>query len=158
SQAQKKLVDQPEALAQIEATIGNSYYSISDYKPSLTHTERAYNIAKEKLGHDALETLRIQKQYAQELTNVGKFPEADAMYADNIATLTRVRGPEDKDLLKARTDWSELLVYEGKLNDSLKNVLDIEEPILRVFGPTSDEAMNIGVVHAEVLVYLGRYE
>ena len=85
AQAQKKLVDQPEALAQIEATIGNSYYSISDYKPSLAHTERAYNIAKEKLGHDALETLRIQKQYAQELTNIGKFPEADAAYADNIA-------------------------------------------------------------------------
>ena len=158
AQAQKKLADQPEALAQIEATIGNSYYSISDYKPSLAHTERAYNIAKEKLGHDALETLRIQKQYAQELTNVGKFPEADAMYADNIATLTRTRGAEDKDNLKSRSDWSELLVYEGKLNDSLKNVLDIEEPVMRVFGPTSDEALNIEVIHAEVLVYLGRYD
>ncbi len=158
AQAQKKLADQPETLAQIEATIGNSYYSISDYKPSLQHTEHALDVAKEKLGHDALETLRIQRQYAQELTNLGKFPEADAAYADNVATLTRVRGAEEKDTLKSRSDLSELLIYEGKLADAEKNVLAIEEPIAREFGPTSDEALNIGVIHAEALVYLGRYE
>ncbi|HEX4480547.1 MAG TPA: serine/threonine-protein kinase [Rudaea sp.] len=158
AQAQKKLVDQPEALAQIEATIGNSYYSISDYKPSLAHTVRAFNLAKDKLGHDALQTLRIERQYAQELMNVGKFPDADAMYADNIATLTRLRGADDKDTLKSRSDLAELLIWEGKLNDAEKIILAIEGPIVREFGPTSDEALNIGIVHAEVLVYMGRYE
>jgi eukaryotic-like serine/threonine-protein kinase len=158
AQAQKKLVDQPEALAQIEATVGNSYYSISDYKSSLLHTKIAYDLAKDKLGHDAIETLRIQRQYAQELTNIGKFPEADAAYADNIGTLTRIVGAEDKGTLKARSDHVELLVYEGKLNEAEKNVLAIEEPVLRVFGPTSDEGLNIGIIHAEVLTYQGKYE
>ncbi len=157
-QSQKQLADQPEALAQIEATIGNSYYSLAEYKPSMQHTERAYALAKQSLGADALDTLRIQRQYAMELTNIGKFPEADAEYESNIATLTRVHGAEDKDTLKSRADHVELMVYEGKLKEGEKEIVAIEQPIVREFGPASDEALNAGVIHAEVLTYEGKYE
>src|SRR5206468_2947235 len=115
------------------------------------HTELAYALAKEKIGPDALETRRIERQYAMELTVIGKFAEAEALYVDNIATLTRLRGAQDKETLKSRSDQIELQVWEGKLNEAEKNVVAIEEPILRQFGPTSDEGLNIGTSHAEVL-------
>ncbi len=158
ARAEKQLAGQPEALAQIEATIGNSYYSLSEYKTSLEHTRRADALARATLGEEAAQTLRIERQLGEELTNIGQDKEANEVFDKNIAAWTRTAGADDKETLKARSNQVELLIYEGKYTDAEQRLKAIEPATIREFGADSDEALNVGVIHAEVLTYQGKYE
>ncbi len=158
SQAQKQLAGEPEVLAQIEGTVGNAYFSLSEYKSAVEHTRRALAVSTEKLGADALPTLILQRQLAEELEYSGGDKEAAQLFEQNIAAFTRTRGVDDKETLKARSDQIELLDYDGNFVEA-ERLIDVLEPVTqRVFGADSDEALNIGVVHAEGLTYQGKYE
>ncbi|MEP6484224.1 MAG: serine/threonine-protein kinase [Rudaea sp.] len=156
--AAKQLADQPEALAQIEATIGNSYSSLSEFKPAIENTRRAAKIAHDTLGAEALGTLRIDRQLAEEMTNAGQLKEADALFDQNIAAFTRSRGADDKETLKSRSAQVELLIFQGKYVDAENRVVPLVSLTEQAFGKDSDEALNIGVIQAEVLTYQGKYE
>ncbi|HEX3895466.1 MAG TPA: serine/threonine-protein kinase [Rudaea sp.] len=157
-QAQKKLAGEPEVLAQIEGTVGNAYASLSEYKRGIEHTRRAVAGTAAKLGPEALETLILQRQLAEELSYAGGAKEAAQILENSIAVLTRTRGADDKETLKSRSNQVDLLIYQGNFAEGERLLATLVPTIERVFGPDSDEALNIGVIHAEGLTYQGKYE
>ena len=157
-QAQKQLAGQPEVLAQIEGAVGNAYSSLSEYKRALEHTRRALAVSTEKLGTDALQTLTLQRQLAEELEFSGGDKEATQLFEKNISAFTRLRGADDKETLKSRSDQVELFIFQGNFAEGERLIETLEPATKRVFGPDSDEALNVGVIHAEGLTYQGKYE
>ena len=137
TRAGKQLVNQPEVLADIENTIGGSYGSLSEYKRALEHTQRAYDLAREHLGADALPTLRIESGLARQLLNNGKQKEAEELLLRNVAALTRTRGAADKATLESALDLVRTQREHGEYAQAEQR---IEVPLPLIGGAADDDA------------------
>lgn len=157
SRAGKELAGQPEVLADIEATIGSSYMSLSEYKLAIVHTQRAYDLNREHLGTDALPTLQNQRALARELLYTGKPKQAVALIAQNVAALTRSHGADDAQTLDSALDQAQYERENGQYAEAEHNVATLLPTINRVAGSDSKLATDALSVHAVVLTDLGRY-
>jgi eukaryotic-like serine/threonine-protein kinase len=157
SRAGQELAGQPEVLADIEKTIGSSYNSLSEYKTALAHTQRAYDLARDSLGPDALQTLQIERQLARQTLNNGNAKGAAAIIARNLAALTSTRGADDPDTLRSAVDVADVENEKGDFPAAEHRIAELLPTIERVDGHAGRLAVEALNVHAELLTYLGRY-
>lgn len=67
SRADIDLADHPEALADIHAVLGRSYFSLGEMVLGIGHAERAYNLLLERYGPDDIRTLESANVYGRAL-------------------------------------------------------------------------------------------
>jgi len=80
--AEKELADEPEALAAVHFTIGNTYRTQSRYPEAEPHLRTALDIRRRSLGPDHPETGQSMVAMAEWLLVTGRYPEAEALYRE----------------------------------------------------------------------------
>ena len=158
SRAGQELKDQPEVLAGIEQTIGQSYNSISEYKTAIEHTKHAFALANSALGADALLTLQIQRQESKQTLNLGDVQGAHALAEQNVATLTRTRGAEDLETLRSIVELAASDGERGNFTAAEKTLAAAIPALERVAGRDSPVAIDAIDSRAWQLTMLARYD
>ncbi len=158
ARAASQLHNQPDVLATIDDTIGDSYRSLGDYDKALEYERKAYNAALRSPGPDALQTLQIQRDFARGLADAGHGKQADAMYRANLAALTRTRGADDPETLFTAFRLAQNQAYYlGDLQGAEQRMEAILPAVNRVSRRDSKLQILALGFHADLLASTGRY-
>jgi non-specific serine/threonine protein kinase/serine/threonine-protein kinase len=113
-----ELADQPEALAQIEGVIADSYTGLGEFDLALTHAERSHRLAQSALGPDHPDTLARARGLGRAQVDVGLLREAEPLLRDTLDRLTRVLGADALITLKTRQTLGWLLRESGRFDEA----------------------------------------
>jgi serine/threonine protein kinase/uncharacterized protein HemY len=109
--AEKELADEPEALAAVHFTIGNTYRTQSRYTEAEPHLRAALEIRRRVLGSEHLETGESMVAMAEWFILTNRYPEAEPLLREAV-TVFRQTG-NAKWLSIALNDLGTLKWYTG---------------------------------------------
>ena len=93
---------QDAARAQIGLTLGRAYYGLGLWPRAGVRLSKALDDARSALGDEDPQTLEIEAQLAQNRVYEARYQEAQQLYDQVLAGLTRQFGPYDARTLRAR--------------------------------------------------------
>ncbi len=143
-----ELAGEPEIEASLAGTVGMAYLYLDVLDKSLEHHRRALELVVELEGPEAERAYVLRNSIAIILKKQGKHREAEAMYREVISGFTRLRGPEDYQTLRSKSNLGGLLVHDGR-PDEARAVLE-EIAGLPVFREERLEMRVFSSVHVNL--------
>jgi serine/threonine protein kinase/Tfp pilus assembly protein PilF len=142
-----ELAGQPLVAADVEFTIGNTYFSLGLYEQAEAHLRAALDTRRRLLGDTHADVAACQHKLGSVLMRMGRSAEAESLLRAALATRRRVLGSEQIDVAATLNALGELLYEQQIAVGAREHLADVE----RVF----DEALTIyrkqfGDRHAEV--------
>ncbi|WP_369935090.1 protein kinase domain-containing protein [Xanthomonas tesorieronis] len=156
--ATRELASQPQALVEVELTIGTSLVGLGEYKRAVTQLEAARRHAQAHLGAYSEDELQIMRLLGEALVNVGAPKRAEAILREGIAQV-RLRHGADAPLgydMQSRLSWA--LRAQGQARAALRESRQAYTGILRVLPADDQSVLSAGDRYAATLADGGDYD
>jgi len=132
----------------------------------LGHYDRALQIEQEGLAlpvgedpaWDALRRLRLRNVMAQTLTDMERYPQAEAVFERLLADAAKVPAFSVADVLVVRVQLTRLFHYDGDEAEALRRSRELVPELARVLGPHHLVTRVGRQVMAQALAALGQYD
>jgi serine/threonine-protein kinase len=91
--AESELADQPEILASVQFTLGNSYFAQGKMDAAVEHLRSSLENRRKALGPEHADTAQSMVSLAEQLVFQGKFGEAETLSRDALDVYRKLREP-----------------------------------------------------------------
>jgi serine/threonine protein kinase len=153
-----ELAGQPARRAELQATIGGTYFALGLYRDAIPLQEkvRDYHLAVSGLENPA--TLRATEALAISYEYVGRTDEAVKLGEEVLERSRKVLGPEHADTLNAMRNLGTFYVDAGRTDAALKLGEEVLERSRKVLGPKHPD--TIAAMHYLAFSYYdaGRWD
>jgi tetratricopeptide (TPR) repeat protein len=156
--AGEELADQPEALAQIEGVIADSYTGLGEYDLALAHATRAHQLSLAALGPDHPETLASARGLGRTQVDVGMLREAEPLLRDTLDRLTRELGADALITLKTRQTLGWMLREAGRYDEAEAELSRAVAGLRATRGDDDPDTIETRFTRAIVLSDLERFD
>ena len=141
----RDLAAQPALRAQLQATLGGTYYALGLYREAIPLQEKLYDYDLKHLGMESTNTLRAMSNLAFSYADAGRTGEALKLREQVLALDRKVLGPENPDTLSAMNNLADSYDDAGRKDEALKlheQVLALDRKVLGPENPRTLPAMN----------------
>jgi serine/threonine protein kinase len=115
-----ELAAQPGLRAQLQATLGGTYYSLGLYREAIPLQEKVRDYNLNALGLEQTDTLAAMNNLALSYEEVGRTDEAIKLQEEALALDRKVLGPEHPDTLMAMNNLAITYKVAGRKYEALK--------------------------------------
>jgi serine/threonine-protein kinase len=145
-----ELADQPEVLAEVRRTIGNTYRSLGLYDQAEPHLRFALEKNKQLYGDQDAATIKSISDLAYLLRFKGALTEAESLYRRALE-LHRTQTPAgSSEMAETSILFAELLIQKGETKASLPFAQQALEMSTKFLGPGNDiEARSLNCLGLE---------
>ncbi len=137
----RDLAAQPALRAQLQATLGSTYYALGLYREATPLDEKLYDYYLKNLGSENTNTLRAMGNLAILYADAGRKEDALKL-SEQVLTLDRkVLGPENTNTIRAMSTLANTYWVAGRRDKALKlreQVLALERKVL---GPEHPDTL-----------------
>ena len=141
----RDLAAQPALRAQLQATLGGTYYALGLYREAIPLEEKARDYYLKNLGMENTNTLSAMNALANSYDSTSRREEALKLREQVLAFRRKVLGPEHPDTLTAMNNLA-ISYWEAGRNDEALNlyeqVLAFSRKVLGPEHPITLRAMN----------------
>jgi serine/threonine-protein kinase len=132
--AETELADQPEILADVRRTIGNSYRGLGLYDKAEKQIRAALDVHEKLLGEGHLETARSLRDLGILLRFKGEYAEAAEVF-DRSLTIMRANRPDsDEDMVETLFEYGNDLLQKGETEASIPILQESYDLSMKVYG------------------------
>jgi len=117
----------------------------------------SYQGQRDTLGADNPATLQAMSNLADDYKALGKYDKAEPLLVDALAKQRRL-GDEHPDVLTTLHNLGELHLMEGRLDDAMREMQQVEAARRRTLGDEHPDTLSSAVVLVEVLARAGEYK
>ncbi len=138
-------LEEPEVIASLRDTIGNTYRSLGLYDQAQSQLREALRIRTELYGAQRAETLESANALASTLRDLGRREQAEELATRTVKDARTMLGEEDPVTLNAMNLLALLLQDKGAVDEAMplyRNVLEIRERMVGPEDPSTLTAMN----------------
>jgi tetratricopeptide (TPR) repeat protein len=152
-----QLAAQPEVEATVRLTIGWTYHTLGTLSKAETNLQRAFNLRRNALGPQHLDTLDAEYRLAKFLIDTRRWEEGGRLARESWQGRLRILGAEHDDTLGSQQAYAEALSSGGDCLSAERMQLQILQIRERVLGP--DDFVTINALRNEgaMLECLGRH-
>ncbi len=152
-----RFADKPKVEAAIRHSIGHTFLDLGEFEMAQPHLERSFQLRRDLLGADDLDTLTSMNSLAGLYQEQGRNQEALPLFEETVAARRRVLGDEHPHTLNARHNLSSLYVPLGRFQDAERLSEDLLETARRVLDDEHPIRLSIMNHRARLHQTLGRY-
>lgn len=156
--AEVELADQPEALAEIESVIAESYTGLGEYILAVQFNRRAYERNLAGFGPDHPRTLASARAYGRSRVDAGEYADTEAFLRDVVARATRSLGADHLVTLRARQSLGWLLRETTRYEEALAELGATVAALRASRGEDDADTLETRLVRAIVLSDLERFD
>lgn len=156
--AETELADQPDALADIESVMAESYTGLGEYDLAVQFNRRAYERNLAGFGPDHLRTLVSARAYGRSRSDAGEFPGTETLLRDTLARLERSVGPDHLVALRTRQSLGWLLRENTRYEEALAEFTLALEGLRATRGEDDPDTLETRLTRAIVLSDLERFD
>lgn len=156
--ATRELASQPQALVEVQTTIGRSLMALGEYKRAVAELESARRHAVAHFGAYSDQELQIVRLLGEALVPLGKSRQAAAILRDGIAQVRQRHGdaaPLAYDM-QSRLSWA--LRAQGQAKAALRESQLAYEGLSRVLPGDDQDVLTAGDRFASNLADGGEYD
>jgi serine/threonine protein kinase/tetratricopeptide (TPR) repeat protein len=139
----RDLAAQPALRAQLQATLGGTYYALGLYRKAIPLEEKLYDYYLKKLGTENTNTLRVMAMVANCYDQAGRRGEALKLREQVLALDRKVHGPEHPNTLMAMHSLADSYFEGGRNDEALKLYEQVLTLDRKVLGPELPETLNV---------------
>jgi tetratricopeptide (TPR) repeat protein len=139
------LAAQPRLRAQLQATLGSTYYSLGLYREAIPLLEKARDYYLKTFGLEQTNTLKAMNALAISYADAGRQDEALKLREELLALSRKVKGPEHPDTLSSMNNLALSYSDAGRKDEALKlqeEVLTLRRKVLGPEHPDTLSSMN----------------
>ncbi|MFT5232300.1 MAG: serine/threonine protein kinase [Candidatus Krumholzibacteriia bacterium] len=155
--ASEQFTDQPEVLAELQSTIGMTYYGLGLFSEAVVVYQELYELQISIYGEDHPETWWALKELGSAISDSEDFERAEPMLKSALAGLRRGYGDEHDRTGHCMTDLALLWTFMGQYENSEKLTLEALEIRRRVWGASYIETLilmnNLGFLYQSMQRY-----
>lgn len=156
--AEAELADQPEALAEIESVIAESYTGLGEYDLAVRFNQRAYQRNLARFGADHLRTLVSARAYGRSRVDAGDYADTEAFLRDTLARAARRLGEDHLVTLRTRQSLGWLLRETTRYEESLAEQTRAIEGLRATLGEDDPDTLETRLTRAIALADLERFD
>lgn len=156
--AEAELADQPEALAEIESVIAESYTGLGEYDLAVQFNRRAYERNLAGYGQDHLRSLVSARAYGRSRVDAGDYADTEAFLRDTLARATRSLGPDHLVTLRTRQSLGWLLRETTRYEEALAEQTRALEGLRATLGEEDPDTLETRLTRAIVLADQERFD
>ncbi len=131
----RDLTAQPGRRAQMQSTLGSTYYALGLPLQAIPLQEKALDYHRTASGPEHPDTLRAMQKLASSYEEAGRVAEADALKETVMVLRRKVLGPEHPDTLDAIQTRAVSYVHAGRADEAMKLLEQLLPVVRRVEGP-----------------------
>jgi serine/threonine protein kinase/tetratricopeptide (TPR) repeat protein len=139
----RDLAAQPALRAQLQATLGGTYYALGLYREAIPLEEKLYDYYLKNLGMENTNTLRAMAVVANCYDEAGRRDEALKLREQVLALFRKVHGPEHPNTLRAMHSLADSYFEGGRNDEALKLYEQVLTLDRKVLGPELPETLNV---------------
>jgi hypothetical protein len=147
--------DAPLLRAVVRETLADTYLALGEYAAVKDQCQRAYDLRRENLGPDHLDTLRIAVKLYDSLPVAEKLERADSLGQDTLDRLLRTVGKDHPLALQQRVSLHKIR-YRGRYTEAEPLLRASLEDARRVLGTDNPVTLSALSDYAVVLAELDR--
>jgi serine/threonine protein kinase/Flp pilus assembly protein TadD len=111
--AQTELADQPEVLAEVQRTIGYTYYNLEAYDKGEPLLRSALATFRSTLGAEHQTTAEAMKQLGEVMAYQEKYDEAIPLLTEAVAVLERFQSTNKRNFINAKYSLAQAFYFKG---------------------------------------------
>ncbi|MEX2213996.1 MAG: tetratricopeptide repeat protein [Phycisphaeraceae bacterium] len=138
----RQFADQPEIKADLQNTIGVSYYALGRFTDAQKQLKTAFETRKATLGAEHPATLDSMHHYATVLAMMNKGDEAIALKRQVVELRRKVLGPDHRDTLRSLDSLATSLYYTGDRIEGENLRGEVYEARLRFLGENDPDTLS----------------
>lgn len=158
TRASSELADQPDALADIEGVISDSYNALGEIAQTLVHAKRSYDLHRAQFGPDDERTLRRARALGRAEIDAGNVNEAISFLRDAAERSRHVWGKHALITLLIDQSLSWALRENGQPVQALAIIADVADILEAELGGDSAHSIETRHTQAIVLADLDRHD
>ncbi|MBX3726593.1 MAG: serine/threonine protein kinase [Xanthomonadales bacterium] len=156
--AEVELADQPEALAEIESVIAESYTGLGEFDLAVQFNRRAYERNLARFGPDSLRTLASARAFGRSRSDSGEFQGTEAFLRDTLERLHRTVGDDHLVSLRTRQSLGWLMRETTRYEEALVELTRTLEGLRSSRGEDDADTLETRLTRAIVLSDLERFD
>jgi serine/threonine protein kinase len=150
------LATQPWLQAELQATLGTTYYALGLYNEAIPLQEKVRNYFLSVSGPEHPGTLNAMHVLANSYADAGRRPEALKLREQVLALRRKALGPEDPDTLRAMSNLANSYDEAGRGDEALKLQEEALALSSKVNGPAHADTLGVMNDLANSYVKAGR--
>ena len=152
-----RFADQPRVRADVQATLGQAFFSIGRFGASAMLREQVRRYRETTLGLEHPDTLRAMGNLAESYRCQGNYAEAEPLHTQSLEISRRVLGPEHPIRLNSMNNLALLFKQQARYVDAERLLTECLQIQRRLFGPqhpaTRKSMSNLALVYQDQARY-----
>jgi eukaryotic-like serine/threonine-protein kinase len=134
--------EQPLVEAAIRRTIGRTYRSVGEYRPAVSHLERAVVLYKANVGPLHAGRIHAMESLGESFRYLARHSQAIAQFQEIAESRSAALGPDHPDTLASVHALAVAHEYAGQLDVSVPLLEQLVEKCRLLFGSTDSRTLN----------------
>jgi len=154
----EKFGGQPLVEARLRNTVGHTYAQLGEFDTAESHLRRAFEIRRNHLGKERLETLEVMNRLAGAHIRQGRYEEAEALVREALDTGRRVLGEDHPETLQSMHTLGVSCGMQERYDEAEALYRETLEGRRRVLGEEDLQTLNTMGSLGLCLVKEGRHD
>jgi tetratricopeptide (TPR) repeat protein len=146
-----ELTNQPSLRATLEATLGQTYFSLGLFREAIPLQESAFNYRRAALGMESPETLQVMGDLATSYDAAGFADKVVTLSEQTVAIYRKINGPEDPKTLDAMKGLAFRYADTGHAAEAIKLMREALALTRKVKGP--EDLLTVKAMGALAVFY-----